>query len=221
MSAPFGISEEVMMDTRDVHWDGFLGLYASPEVMESPDTQLSTYDEIDAWVTTGWAAAASFLQSPPSGPRRRRYLAVAYLDHPTGKAKGSAVSAAGVEMRYVRSTTSSTLSILRSLDESMLERAQSEASDPNLQAQPIRFIWILLRYEHTRLQAFMERVGFKPLETFLKLEPTVDRRVFERQVHVPNQLFRTFVANVKDFRAGGGSGGSAKEMEAANISVIS
>ncbi|KAJ3094411.1 hypothetical protein HDU97_008114 [Phlyctochytrium planicorne] len=99
----------------------------------------------------------------------------------------------------------------------MLARAQSEAGKEN--AKPIRFIWILLRHEHTRLQAFTERVGFKPLETFLKSEPDVDRAAFERQVHVPNHLFRTFVANVKDFEKAGGSS-KEPELPAANITVL-
>ncbi|KAI9199699.1 uncharacterized protein BJ171DRAFT_201179 [Polychytrium aggregatum] len=256
--APQELTNNLLEDTHGVHIDGFYGLYAAPEIMES-STMLQNFASIHHEAEGLWDRAEALLRKESEQQGCRRYLSVAYMSNHHGKVRGatkkkisaketgagpsytgtspsdpaapSASSPAPPSLPatdriqvaysiaqwdkskgalfyangYVRTTTISTLNILRELDERILDRAQAEAAQPcdGVTYPPITILWLLVRNEHVRLQAYFERMGFRLLADFMKSFPDTDQSIFEREVHVPRELFLTMVTTVSEFKASG------------------
>ncbi|KAJ3088367.1 hypothetical protein HK102_008925 [Quaeritorhiza haematococci] len=222
--APTEISTELITSMKEVHQDGFFGLYAVPEIMEAPCSQLTTFERLNHWMDQGWGSTEQVLRTDVEESRGvRRFLAVAHIEKPTGKARrgrsgslklGKDSSSSGglssgssrkkqliaaeqsssdggntpsktffagrihvayalgewdkqkgtllITNGYVRTTTISNFGILRKLDEALLVRVQQEVRQSQGRYTPVQTLWMPVRKEHVRLQAYIEKLGFSP-----------------------------------------------------------
>ncbi|KNC96787.1 uncharacterized protein SPPG_07993 [Spizellomyces punctatus DAOM BR117] len=264
---PTNVCESLYNESREVHMDGFYGLYATPEVIEAAITQLESYAKVEEWANKGWRSAERLLREDVEKTRGlRRYLAVVYVEKPQSRVRGATIKRIKANAKnphstgpglpppqttpsststpsaspsfessspsgtattpdhdspriqvaygsaewdistgtvlfangYVRTTTVSTLPILRGMHERLLRQCLTDSA--TVQAPvPVKHVWMLARRDHLRVQSYVERMGFKPLDEYVRMNPGVDKSLFEREVHVPRDLFRCFVCSVHEF----------------------
>jgi hypothetical protein len=83
-----------------------------------------------------------------------------------------------------------------------VERVQADVRRDN--APPLEHVWCWTRgggHEHARLQAIPERLGFVPVEQYVRNHPEVDRATFRRSGYEPlsEEGVEIHVTTVKDF----------------------
>ncbi|TPX60010.1 hypothetical protein PhCBS80983_g02073 [Powellomyces hirtus] len=242
-AAPFELTEKIMSESREVHMDGFSGLYMCPEIIEVPDGTLDSYDKIATWAFEGWKGAETLIRHDAEKSRGlRKYVAAVYVDAQQNRMRGSTVKRiqatyntataseepeAPATLRfqvgymfaewdiangalllangYIRTMNVSTLPILRGMAERILRRAMADqrcmAQDPSISPTPpaLNHIWLLSRKQHARLTSMTERLGFVPLDEYLKLFPHVDKNIFLRDIHVPRSLFLEVICSVPEY----------------------
>ncbi|KAI8816211.1 uncharacterized protein EV422DRAFT_571954 [Fimicolochytrium jonesii] len=131
--------------------------------------------------------------SQPWDPTATTPIQVAYFTAEWDMHSGTLLFANG----YVRNMTVSTLPVIRGMCERLLQAAMADAA--KLGMPEIEHLWIMTRRQHKRLQSFCQRLGFRPLDDYVRYHPEVDRKMFEREVHVPRELYGELVCNVKEY----------------------
>ncbi|KAJ3311526.1 hypothetical protein HDU76_003107 [Blyttiomyces sp. JEL0837] len=95
-----------------------------------------------------------------------------------------------------------------------VERVQADVRRDN--APPLEHLWCWTRNEHARLQAIPERLGFVPVEQYIRANPMVDRSTFMREGYAPlaEEGVSIYVTSVKDFLKLTGKGVGKKGRQA-------
>ncbi|KAJ3147682.1 hypothetical protein HDU86_007931 [Geranomyces michiganensis] len=86
-SAPSELTEKLIAESRDVHMDGFFGLYMCPEIIEVPGGNLDSAAKVQSWAIEGWQGAENVIRSEKKG--MRKYLAAVYFDRKSAKLRGA------------------------------------------------------------------------------------------------------------------------------------
>ncbi|KAI9102573.1 hypothetical protein DFS34DRAFT_647129 [Phlyctochytrium arcticum] len=320
--SPSQVSPKLYNESREVHMDGFYGLYAAPEVIEAPILQLESYPLVEYWAAQSWKAAERLLREDyehDAQAPRKRYLSVVYVEKPQSRVRGAtikrikanaknpnstgptdpsslaaatlstpptppmnpeypvtpllddsltptltasptpqdpdsttlqATAAAQAEeedtspriqvayasgewslphstlliaTHYVRTITVSTLPILRGMHERLLRRCLRDSHSPHYAASypPIRHVHLVVRRDHLRMQTYVERMGFKPVDDYISLNPGVNPAIFDptgtgTEVGGTGGVpAKVYCCSVSDFLkgAGGGLTGGGPEMD--------
>ncbi|KAJ3150393.1 hypothetical protein HDU89_003173 [Geranomyces variabilis] len=86
-SAPVELTDKLISETRDVHMDGFSGLYMCPEIIEVPAGNLDSFAKMESWCYEGWQGAENLIRTEKAG--LKKYLAAVYFDQKSSKMRGA------------------------------------------------------------------------------------------------------------------------------------
>ncbi|KAJ3183919.1 hypothetical protein HDU87_006037 [Geranomyces variabilis] len=86
-SAPAELTDKLISETRDVHIDGFSGLYMCPEIIEVPAGNLDSFAKMESWCYEGWQGAENLIRTEKAG--LKKYLAAVYFDQKSSKMRGT------------------------------------------------------------------------------------------------------------------------------------